>query len=50
MMLTVEEHDYCKRFGNLIKPGFIDAQRAMTVAREVDAYSDREPRFVATRM
>jgi hypothetical protein len=45
MVLSVEEHEFFKRFGYLIKPGFLDAQRVSTVAREVDDYSRIEPKF-----
>jgi hypothetical protein len=45
MSLSVEEREFFKRFGYLIKPGFLDAQRVATVAREVDEYSHSEPKF-----
>ena len=45
MTLSSEDRDYFKRFGYLIKPGFVDPQRAMAVAEEVDVYNDNEPKF-----
>ena len=45
MSLSAQEREFFKRFGYLIKPEFLDAQRVSTVAREVDEYSSVEPKF-----
>ncbi len=45
MPLNAQELDQFKRFGYLIKPAFINDERARRVEADVDRYADEQPKF-----